>query len=196
MMSLRKFIIFISILSSLFNAAHAAVSPNKAFRTFWHPTFQGARLDYCSVDGKECGKAVANRYCQILGYDYASQNIIAYNIGLTHYLTTRVQCTGWRCNGFMSISCARNLSLAPKPYHYQQKEFTHPRYNEFRVDWCYQRNQGCGAKAANSFCSRMGYLAAQRFVRESNVGATKAVGTEELCFGTQCKAFQTIVCER
>ena len=58
---------------------------NKAFRNFWHPTYHGERLDYCTVDGKECGKAVANRYCQMLGYDYSSQNVIAYNIGLTNY---------------------------------------------------------------------------------------------------------------
>ena len=185
------------LLCSLLGHANASPSPNTAFRNIWHPTYQGERLDYCTVDGKECGKQVANRYCQMLGYDYASQNVIAHNVGLTHFLATREACKGWRCNGFMTIGCAMKLShKPPKPYHYRQREFVLPRFNHYRIDWCYERNKGCGRHAANSFCGRMGYLQAKRFVKDEKISATKTIGSQELCFGNQCNAFKTIICYR
>lgn len=197
MINFRRFLVFIFVLCFFSLQLHANGLQNKAFRTIWHPTYLGERLDYCSFDGKECGKDVANRYCQMLGYDYSSQNVIAYNVGLTNYLSSRLQCKGWRCNGFMTISCAIGLSHnPPKPYHYREKEFAYPRYNDYRVDWCYDKDKGCGARAANSFCSRMGYLQAKRFVKESQISATKSIGSQELCFGNQCNAFKSILCYR
>ncbi|RUR16905.1 hypothetical protein ELY21_12365 [Legionella sp. km535] len=197
MINFRRFLVFIFVLCFFSLQLNAKGLQNKAFRTIWHPTYLGERLDYCSFDGKECGKDVANRYCQMLGYDYSSQNVIAYNVGLTNYLSSRAQCKGWRCNGFMTISCAIGLSHnPPKPYHYREKEFAYPRYNDYRVDWCYDKDKGCGARAANSFCSRMGYLQAKRFVKESQISATKSIGSQELCFGNQCNAFKSILCYR
>jgi len=174
-----------------------ASAKNNAYRNFWHPTFNGERLDYCTLDGKECGKTVANRYCKILGYDYSSQNVKAYNVGLTNYLSTNAQCKGWRCNGFMTIGCAMSLShTPPKAYHYREKRFARPRFNDYRVDWCYDQGKGCGAKAAHSFCSQLGFMRAKRFTRESNVSATKTIGSEELCFAKNCNGFESIVCYR
>ncbi|MBL7479929.1 hypothetical protein [Legionella bononiensis] len=197
MINFRRFLVFIFVLCFFSLQSNASGLKNKAFRTIWHPTYLGERLDYCSFDGKECGKEVANRYCQMLGYDYSSQNVIAYNVGLTNYLASRAQCKGWRCNGFMTISCSIGLSHnPPKPYHYREKQFVYPRYNDYRVDWCYDKNKGCGARAANSFCSRMGFLQAKRFVKEAQISATKSIGSQELCFGHQCNAFKSILCYR
>ena len=197
MINFRRFLVFIFMLCFFSLQLNANGLQNKAFRTIWHPTYLGERLDYCSFDGKECGKEVANRYCQMLGYDYSSQNVIAYNVGLTNYLASRAQCKGWRCNGFMTISCSIGLSHnPPKPYHYREKQFAYPRYNDYRVDWCYDKNKGCGARAANSFCSRMGFLQAKHFVKEAQISATKSIGSQELCFGHQCNAFKSILCYR
>lgn len=197
MSNFRIFFIFIFLFCFFGGTTQAATNQNKAFRSFWHPTFLGERLDYCTIDGKDCGKSVADRYCQILGYDYASQNVIAHNVGLTNYLATRARCTGWRCNGFMTISCAMGLShKPPKPYHYREKRFVFPRYNEYRIDWCYDRNKGCGQRAANSFCSRLGFIQAKRFVKQTQITATKTIGSQELCFGNQCNAFKMIICSR
>lgn len=196
MITFRKMMFFLLFIC-LTAGAHAAVTPNKAFRNFWHPAFLGERLNYCSLDGRECGKAVADRYCQMLGYDYSSQSVIAYNVGLTNFFASRAQCKGWRCNGFMTISCVTGLShKPPKPYHYREKRFAYPRYNDYRVDWCYNQGQDCGARAAHSFCSRMGYMQAKHFVKEAKISATKAIGSQELCFGPQCNAFKMIVCYR
>ncbi|MFI4918152.1 MAG: hypothetical protein ACHP65_01190 [Legionellales bacterium] len=170
---------------------------NQAFRNIWHPTFHGERLDYCTVGGTECGEKVANRYCQLMGYDYSSQNVIAYNVGLTHYFATKERCIGWRCNGFMTIGCATSLShQPPKPYHYREQQFVSPRFNNYRVDWCYDHNKGCGSRSANSFCSHMGFMQAKDFVKEKQVGATQTIGSQELCFGEQCSAFAMITCYR
>lgn len=197
MSNFRSFVTFILMLCALIGQVDASKMNNKAFRTIWHPTFSGERLDYCSYDGAECGKQLANHYCQMLGYHYSSQSAIAYNVGLTRFLGTREQCKGWRCNGFTMISCETDLShKPPKPYHYREKRFADPRYNDYRIDWCYDKDKGCGARAANSFCSRMGYLRAKQFTKETQVGATRAIGSEELCFGNRCNAFKMIVCYR
>jgi len=197
MINFRRLIAFIFLFCSLLEQSSATEKQNKAFRNFWHPTYRGVRLDYCTVDGKECGKAVADRYCQFLGYDYSNQNVIAYNVGLTQFLSSQVRCTGWRCNGFMTIGCAIGLShTPPKPYHYREQRFADPRYNDYRVDWCYNQKDGCGARAANSFCNRLGFMQAKYFIKETQVSATKTIGSQELCFGNQCNAFKMIVCYR
>lgn len=197
MISLQKFLIFIVLSSILVFSACIEAKQNKAFLSIWHPTFQGERLDYCTADGGACGKDVADHYCQMLGYDYSSDSRIAHNVGFTHYLATRLQCKGWRCNGFMNIICVTSLSHnPPMPYHYSEKKFVYPRYNNYRVDWCYDKNKGCGKRAANSFCARLGYLRANYFEKEMQVSATKTIGNQELCFGNQCTAFKTIICYR
>ncbi len=170
---------------------------NQTYRDFWHPTYHGERLDFCSIDGRECGKQVADRYCQLLGYDYSSQNVIAHNLGLTNFLSTRAQCSGWRCNGFMTISCAKGIKHhPPRPYHYTEKKYVYPRFNHYRLDWCYKQNHNCGAMAANSFCSRLGYVRAKRFIKEAQISATKTIGSQELCFGNGCNSFREIICSR
>lgn len=197
MINFRYLMVCVVLLCSFSVHSTSTDKQSKAFRNFWHPTYNGGRLDYCTVDGKECGKAVANRYCQMLGYDHASQHVIAYNIGLTHYISSHARCKGWRCNGFMTIGCSTNLvHTPPKPYHYRKKRFVDPRFNHYRVDWCYNKNSGCGLRAANSFCSRMGFIQAKHFVKETQVSATQSIGSQELCFGNQCNAFKIIVCYR
>ena len=197
MIYLRNFMQYLFLFCLVINQATAGTPKNKAFRDFWHPTFLGERLDYCTVDGAACGKQVADCYCQLLGYDYSSQYVIAHNVGLTHYLSTRAACKGWRCNGFMTIGCAVGLShRVPKPYHYSEKQFVYPRYNDYRIDWCYEQHKGCGARAADSFCSRMGFMKAKRYIMEAKVSATKSIGSQELCFGNECNGFREIICSR
>lgn len=175
----------------------ASSHANQAYRSFWHPMFLGERLAYCTLDGNECGQKVANRYCKMLGYDNSRQSIIAYNVGLTHFIESRAQCTGWRCNGFSVINCTKNLSHKPlEAYYYTEKRFAYPRYNEYRIDWCYAKEKGCGQRAANSFCSRMGYAKAKHFVKETHVAATKTIGSQELCFGKACSAYKLVICAR
>lgn len=193
----RNYLLLGLIFCFISGHSYSATQQNTAYKNFWHPTFHGERLDYCIMDGKSCGKPVADRFCQLLGYDYSSQNVIAYNIGLTHYLSSRAACKGWRCHGFMTIRCATRLShTPPKPYHYREKKYIDPRFNGYRLDWCYNQNQDCGARAANSFCGRMGFVRAKQFAKEHSVSATQSIGSQALCFGEECSGFKQIICVR
>jgi hypothetical protein len=174
----------------------AAPKKDNAYRNFWHPMIRGERVDYCNLPGTECGMPIAHRYCQMMGYDFASQEIKAPNIGFTRHLDCRTQCKGWRCNGFMLIGCAKKFSPVAKVYNYRKRYFAYPRYNNYRIDWCYSKQKDCGRRAANSFCLRMGYSKAIQFAKEHYVQATATIGKEELCFGEQCEGFKSIVCYR
>lgn len=197
MFTVRNRVLSLFLLSSFCFFTTQAHTQNNAIRSFWHPTFQGERLDYCTLWGKECGKKVANQYCQMLGYEKAKRFEIAPNVGLTNYIATRARCTGWTCNGFMSIDCVASFSHSPpKPYYYTEKQFFHPRFNGYRVDWCYKKNKQCGQMAAFSFCSRMGYIGAKTFRQQKQINATQMIGSQALCFGRQCNAFKSINCYR
>lgn len=169
----------------------------QAFRSFWHPMYLGERLDYCAADGKTCGKPIAQKYCRMMGYEDVHQQVIAYNIGLTHIINSHALCKGWRCKGFMTVECAKSMAHHPaSSYHYREKQFAYPRYQDYRLDWCRTQHKSCGAKAAFSFCSQMGYMHAKHFEKETQLTATKTIGSEELCFGPECQGFKTITCAR
>lgn len=195
MQSLFKTILFALIFLCLNVAVAGLNTKDKLFRNIWHPGYHCNRLAYC--DGPYCGKPVADQYCQRLGYDCSTKDIVAYNVGLTHALSNRERCKGWRCDGFLLITCMAHLShQPPRPYHYREREFVFPRYNNYRVDWCYERDEDCGARAANAFCDHLGFLKAIYFEKECHVNATKTIGSQELCFGPECTAFRTIICYR
>ncbi len=167
------------------------------YRNFWSPKYHIQRLDYCSVDGNHCGLSVANRYCKMMGYEKASEALIDYNVGLTNYLLSRKQCQGWTCNGFMLITCVGHF--APKTEqqsYYRSQRFVFPRFDRYRVDWCYQNGRDCGQRAAHSFCRRMGYMTVQHYHKDEHVAATKALGNHRLCFGESCSGFSSITCYR
>lgn len=188
--------IFISMVV-LFCSVGVAKQNETFHRNFWQPSYHGERLNYCLLDGKACGLAVATRYCQIMGYAKADQQIIANNVGLTNYLDFSGKCTGWRCNGFKTIRCSAKIShVPPREYHYRLRRFAYPRYNHYRVAWCYDGVRHCGKRVANSFCRRMGYMSARRFNIEKQVAATQAIGNQKLCFSKECNAFSEISCYR
>ncbi|KTD31951.1 hypothetical protein [Legionella israelensis] len=197
MINIRAFIIIKLVFCLLLNQAFAVSNKQIATRNFWHPMYHGGRLAYCMLNQTCCGKPVADRYCKSMGYDYASQQIIAHNIGLTHYISTKARCKGWRCNGFVTIACVKKIPHTPdQTYHYSKKKFVYPRYNNYRVDWCYGEHTGCGLKAAKSFCRRLGYMEARQFKREKAIHASKTIGSQKLCFGPSCDGFKYIVCSR
>lgn len=179
------------------SSIQAKKAPQNFYRDFWYPTYLMHRLDYCSVDGKECGHAIATRYCIMMGYKEASGEHIDHNVGITNYLSARFQCKGWGCNGFKWITCGGKFSHMPKrSYFYRSKRYVFPRFDHYRVDWCYENAKGCGKRAAFSFCRRMGYAKAQSYTIQSHVAATQALGNQKLCFGPTCQGFSEITCYR
>ncbi len=167
------------------------------FRDFFYPKYRGMRLSYCAVDNKTCGLELASKYCKLLGYDTASKMMIDHNIGLTRYAASSLKCQGWRCDGFKLITCKNSLKISPTPvYYYRMKDFAVPRFENYRVDWCYKKNKGCGKQAANAFCRKQGYKHARGYEKETKVAATRTIGSGSLCFGQACKGFDRITCYR
>ena len=188
----RHFCLMVLILSN----AHAG-DPKSYYRTFWSPLFHGHRLDYCVGEGKTCGLPVANHYCQLMGYEKATQQEIDYNVGMTRSFSTRKPCKGWQCNGFTMIRCMAKFTHKPvSNYYYRSQEFVFPRFNHGRVDWCYEEGTGCGERAAKSFCRRMGYTRAKQYKIQRHVSQTRAISNHKVCVGNDCNAFSSITCYR
>lgn len=193
----RAFIAMLACTALFMSQGHAQGREKKFYRNFWNPTYLSQPLSYCLLSGKECGMPVANRFCKLLGYEKADQEIIANNVGLTHYIASRERCKGWECNGFKLIRCVGEMSHRPEEiYYYQFRRFALPRYNHYRIDWCYQDGKECGQKVALSFCRRMGYLRTKSYQKQTGVPATMALGNQKLCFGNACHGFKEISCYR
>ena len=168
------------------------------YRDFFYPTYHGMRLSYCTEDNKTCGKKLASKYCKLLGYNRASKIMIEHNVGLTRYPSTNLQCQGWKCDGFKLITCEDSLKKTPTPvYYYRMRDFTLPRFENYRIAWCYHEKKGCGRRAANAFCRQQGYEHSRGYERSSTeVASTRTIGSGALCFGQACKGFERITCYR
>ena len=164
---------------------------------FWGPRMHGKRLSYCLVDEKTCGQVVADKYCQMQGYDRAKRATIDYNLGVTRYLDSPKNCVGWSCSGFKLLQCgAQTLNQPRRTYYYRSQTFVMPRSNHYRVDWCFKNGQGCGERAAFSFCRRLGFMKATHFKQDTGLAATRALGNQRLCFDGDCQGFSSITCHR
>jgi hypothetical protein len=194
--SITRFVCSIFIVLLAFSA-QAVKSQSSFYRHYWHPFYHGQRLNYCQLDGKTCGLAVASAYCRMMGYDRADQAMIANNVGETRLLDHGAYCKGWECDGFKTIRCVGKIPDQPvRAYDYRLRRYVEPRFNHYRVDWCYDGQKGCGHQAAFSFCRRMGYTSVRNYRMETQLGATQTLGSQKLCFGNRCKGFGNIDCYR
>ncbi len=188
-------VFFFSVLC--ISVAEAGVNPQHFYRSVWNPTYHGKRLDYCAMGERVCGLPVAHRYCQLLGYEHADQQVIDYAVRSTYFMDTHKGCNGWHCKGFMRIRCKGELTHQPvNAYYYRKQVFVFPRFNHSRVDWCYEDGKGCGRRAAYSFCRRMGYMRAQEYKIQAHVSQTRSIGNRKWCVGPACNAFSRITCYR
>ena len=177
-------------------SAYAQINSAVYRHDFWLPQYHHQRLSYCLAGNHICGKPVADRYCQDLGYVRAHRATIAHNVGLTSYLDKKACCKGWHCAGFKLIRCEASAEHHPtRNYYYRYKKFVVPRFRHHRIDWCYQNDHQCGKPAAQAFCRHMGYAKATEYMPETQLAATQALGNQKLCFGF-CKGFASIVCYR
>ncbi len=187
----------ILLLIVLVSTCAYSASRDSFSRSFWLPIYHGKALNYCSTDGKQCGLQVASRYCQMMGYEKADKATIAYNIGVSHYINSAGLCKDWRCNGFKTIRCIAKIThKPPKETDYRLARFSVPRFNNYRVDWCYDGQKQCGKRAAFSFCRHLGYMSVKSFVIEKHIGITQAIGNQKICLGQSCQGFKEIICFR
>lgn len=167
------------------------------YRDFFYPTYHGTRLSYCTADKSVCGMEVASKFCQIMGYEKATKVRVEHNVGLTRFPGSKLQCQGWKCDGFKWITCVEGLEKKPTPMsYYRLRDFESPRFENYRVAWCYKNNKGCGQRAATAFCRHLGYRRAKSYEKDMKVVATRDIGDGNLCFGENCTGFGRITCFR
>jgi hypothetical protein len=80
-------------------------------RSFADPAVDGFAVSYCNSGGRDCGEAVAQSWCRVQGYEYASEWAIRRGVDFssaTIRLDDRGICRGAGCDAFQYITCGRD----------------------------------------------------------------------------------------
>lgn len=78
--------------------------------TFYNPTFNGYRLDYCAVWGNFCGYQAAHEYCASLHdeiglFKFTTGHRKAEGVSPTQVIRSGQICNNGTCDSFASITC-------------------------------------------------------------------------------------------
>lgn len=78
-----------------------------AARAFFGPTLDGQRIAFCLQSDEECGKPVADAWCQSQGFDKALlfERDLTAALHVLH-MDTGLSCSGEVCTGFRQIKCS------------------------------------------------------------------------------------------
>ena len=88
-----------------------AVTAEAAVRNFFSPKVAEARVAFCLQSSNQCGKPVADAWCQVNGFDEAvlfQREEITGNLLATLYPDTGALCDADTCIGFRQIKCRRD----------------------------------------------------------------------------------------
>ena len=159
--------------------------------TFSNPKWNGYALDWCKNFEQGCGKLAADTFCQKKGYPQAAAwvklNQVPYQtmtIGQNAICNPSVH----RCDSFQSITCQQTVV-----------NFFKPKHNGYRLDWCRNFEQNCGAPAAHAFCQKNGYAAAIAFQMEGPLSVpTMTIAQNAVCNPAhhRCDSFNYIRCKK
>lgn len=82
-------------------------------QTFNRPMYKGHRLDWCLKWGQHCGAPASTAWCRTEGFQGASANVKADDIGSpnapTFVMGDDKLCTDRVCDGFESITCSNSV---------------------------------------------------------------------------------------
>lgn len=195
-MLIWKVLVSLLVLSNAWASTQPGPS-SRIYRMFWEPQFHKQPLNYCNENKSNCGKSIANQYCEMMGYHHAQRFLKAPNLGVTNFISGKNMCRGWKCSGFKWIECAgeRIYKSIPKS-DYRDELFVRPMWHKYPLSWCYENNHDCGKRAAYAFCRWQGYPHVKEISKPRAVYASKEISTSALCFENQCKGFEYIVCSR
>lgn len=82
-------------------------------RNFFSPQVEDARLGFCLQSSDECGKPVADAFCQVNGFDEAvlfQREEVSGGILATMYPDTGARCDAETCTSFHQIKCRSSES--------------------------------------------------------------------------------------
>jgi hypothetical protein len=86
---------------------HSA-SADAGVRNFFSPQVEDARLGFCLQSSDECGKPVADAFCQVNGFEEAvlfQREEVRGGILATMYPDTGARCDAETCTSFHQIKC-------------------------------------------------------------------------------------------
>ena len=81
---------------------------NADVRNFFSPQVEDARLSFCMQSSEECGKPVADAWCQVNGFDEAvlfQRQETPGDLQAILYSDTGARCSGDSCTSFHQIKC-------------------------------------------------------------------------------------------
>jgi hypothetical protein len=86
---------------------HSAAA-DAGVRNFFAPSVEDARLSFCLQSTDECGKPVADAWCQVNGFEEAvlfQREEVRSGILATMYADTGARCDAETCTSFHQIKC-------------------------------------------------------------------------------------------
>jgi hypothetical protein len=160
-------------------------------RTYNKPRFMDQRLDWCLQWGVNCGKPVADAFCN--RRRFANARVFrAEVVGLsepTRLFGTGQECRGSFCTAFAYITCEN-----PIP---PERIFANPKWDGQRLDVCLQWATNCGKPAADAFCRAKHFTESMASFPDAQPGytPTKVISSGQVCTGSFCTGFQEIICK-
>ena len=100
---------FLFIALSFYLFYSESIVPKSNTRTFYKPSIEGYRIDWCYGYTTGCGKVAADEFCQLNDFSEAFEFAIDNNVGeqgiITKVLRTGELCTETYCDSFEIITC-------------------------------------------------------------------------------------------
>jgi hypothetical protein len=91
---------------------HSATA-DAGVRNFFSPQVENARLAFCLQSSDQCGKPVADAWCQVNGFEEAvlfQREEVSGDILATMYPDTGARCDAETCTSFHQIKCRNSES--------------------------------------------------------------------------------------
>jgi hypothetical protein len=160
-------------------------------KTYNKPRFQDQRLDWCMQWGVNCGRPVADAFCQRRRFTNA-RVFRAEVVGGSE--PTRLFGTGQVCNASFCTSFAYITCENPIP---SDRIFTNPVWQGQRLDVCLQWATNCGKPAADAFCRAKGFTESFASFPDAQPGyaPTRVISSGRVCSGPACTGFQQVICK-
>jgi len=159
-------------------------------RIFQQPRYMDDRLDWCMKWGTDCGKPVAQAFCNRRRYENATafEAELVGRSAQTRLMGTDQVCNADNCTTFSFITCSGAIGM--------ERVFGNPTWKDYRLDVCWLGIGYCGKWSADAFCRARGFSESLDSTpdREPSNTPTRAIGNNQIC-EKGCKGYQQIICK-